>query len=236
MLQPTLMPIHGSFRLILAPVLIFFTLTACGPAAQPNEPSDISVPQPPPNMEAPAPAPATNLQGTSQEEEDPTPTPTPDVWGCPILPEPLQSDPKLYEGQVFKDGLKFQCFPDPTPRPTPKYPELGYVGDIIQFQEDRIEESKKPGGAPAPDPHDGYLMFIQIFFTDEATAIAGRQELKDRGVASGETYDKNRHLGYIRRSQDNYIYLHVTPLLLKPITELEGYAAIDLHVSEQTTN
>ena len=227
---------------LLPLAMLLLGLLACWPAAPPEQPgqfpnietaqpsalTESAPPDPPVAQPAVArpptqPEPAEPAPQEEEEEEDPTPTPTPDIDGCGIMPEPYQSQEGLGEGQVMKDGIKYQCFPDLDPTPTPKYPALGsdYLSQAAVEGEEALKEKEQASGASA-DAIEIPKVTVGANFKDAASAAAATAWLAENGVPYSDVF-KEGDVGAIFGGSDKRLWLTLPAFMLPDLQKRKGF-------------
>ena len=162
----------------------------------------------------------------AQESEDPTPTPTPQPTDCVTLPPEMQDSTELYEGQIDKDGIKYQCWVVTT-TPTPKYEALGKFTYLVQRAEEATSNGEAGGASGASreasaSATDSQIseVFVMLHFNSEEATSAAADWIRERR-AEGDESTFIVHPAYLS------IAVEVPVTWLVALSELEGFAHVE---------
>ena len=194
---------------MLGVLLMVLGLLACGTAAPPDEPGDITIPQPPVLVEAPAPI--TSPQGAPQGEESPTPTFTPAPTPTPM--------PTRCRDTIEPDGSQGQfCRADPTPFPEPLTradPGLMAFALAVKETAQKERDGTLPAGASSDMPRTAEII---VYLAEGNNGSALDKWLSDRNISI--VLDDRAYEG-------GGIYLQIDLVLLPDLVAVEGISYVE---------
>lgn len=200
-------------------IVVATTMLACGPAAQPGPAADGALPaaqqsddgDEPTETETPTVKPTEEPMDTPTVK--PTDTPVPNSTECVTIPPEYQATPELAKGQVWMDGIKYQCFVI-MPTPTPKYPELGRLSRYAVEAEEAQSEA------------DVKTVDIAITLSSKSDTEAVISWLRGKGVPIAPHWSVG-YESHIYTYGDNYITAYIPASLLIPLSKQPGVTRIE---------
>ena len=204
------------------------TMLACGPAAQPAPAADGALPAAQQSDGGDEPTEEPTVKPTEEPTETPTvkpteepmetptvkptDTPTPNSTECVTIPPEYQATPELAAGQVWMDGIKYQCFVI-MPTPTPKYPELGGLSRYAAEADEAQSEA------------DVKKVDIAITLSSKSDTEAVISWLRDKGVPIAPLWSVG-YESHIYSYGDNDIAAYIPASLLIPLSKQPGVTRI----------
>lgn len=190
-------------------IVVATTMLACGPAEQLGPAADGALPA------------AQQLDGGDEPTAEPTETPTvkptdtptPNSTECVTIPPEYQATPELAAGQVWMDGIKYQCFVI-MPTPTPKYPELGRLSRYAAEADEAQSEA------------DVKTVDIAITLSSKSDTEAVISWLRGKGVPIAPHWSVG-YESHIYTYGDNYITAYIPASLLIPLSKQPGVTRIE---------